>query len=564
MDYENKSAVKARGGSFLFFFDLFRIPPRKEEAGLLFPKETMKIFPEPKVTLVNAFERPFDNAVATARTCYSAHGIVTAEDVGGGEGQDQGKLRELHEKRDRLARSIFKAGHHTTLQHAHFQFALENVSRQFLWAFLHSHPFYNSEQVSQRYVTVKPDAMAHPPLEGEAASIYEDALHQQIEVYHKLTQRLHPIVDAEYRKRFPYADRMGKRAQSAIQKKAQEVARYVLPVATQAYLYHTISAVTLLRYYRACRQPDVPLEQKIVVQQMVEEVLRADPAFRVVLQEPLPPSCAIAESIPPPWERKESVSFRKNFDATLEGKVSKLVDWSPRALSVLAASVREIAGLTEEELSDVEAVRRVLDPERNPIWGQTLNLSFHDKLTRAAHHVHYVFRKKLSHTADSQDQRHRMTPASRPFVGALSLMEPDFIRPVLIRQDAGIEKQYVESMEKTWEAIRRLLALGVSREFASYLLPNAVAVRFTESADLLYLHHKHAMRLCYNAQEEIWQASVEEAAQIREVHPEIGRWLLPPCGVRHRAKVKPICPEGERFCGVVVWKLDLSDYQRVI
>ena len=48
-------------------------------------------------------------------------------------------------------------------------------------------------------------------------------------------------------------------------------------------------------------------------------------------------------------------------------------------------------------------------------------------------------------------------------------------------------------------------------DFAEYLLPNSVSVRFTESADLLNLWHKHAMRLCYNAQEEIWQASVEEA-----------------------------------------------------
>ena len=113
-------------------------------------------------------------------------------------------------------------------------------------------------------------------------------------------------------------------------------------------------------------------------------------------------------------------------------------------------------------------------------------------------------------------------------------------------------------------SIVKLRKLGVSEEFASYLLPNAVSVRFTESADLLNLHHKHAMRLCYNAQEEIWKASVDEAQQVRETHPRIGKWLLPPCGLRSRAGTKPICPEGERFCGVVVWKKDLNEYQRVI
>ena len=90
----------------------------------------------PRVELVNAFAAPFDNAVATARTCYSGAGIVRAEDVAA-----------RPEQRDRIAPSTYEAGHHTTLQHAHFQFALAGVSRQFLWSFLHAHPFYNSEQV---------------------------------------------------------------------------------------------------------------------------------------------------------------------------------------------------------------------------------------------------------------------------------------------------------------------------------------------------------------------------------------------------------------------------------
>ena len=109
--------------------------------------------PEPMVRLENAFQNPYDNAVATARTCYSSKGIIN---------EDQASAKP--ERRDALARSIYDAGHHTTFQHAHFQFVLENVSRQFLWTFLHSHPFYNSEQVSQRYVEVSHGHFAIPPL----------------------------------------------------------------------------------------------------------------------------------------------------------------------------------------------------------------------------------------------------------------------------------------------------------------------------------------------------------------------------------------------------------------
>ena len=65
---------------------------------------------------------------------------------------------------------------------------LENISRQLVWTFLHSHPFYNSEQVSQRYVEVREGAFAVPPLEGEALSIYERCVARQMEDYHRLTE----------------------------------------------------------------------------------------------------------------------------------------------------------------------------------------------------------------------------------------------------------------------------------------------------------------------------------------------------------------------------------------
>jgi hypothetical protein len=254
--------------------------------------------------------------------------------------------------------------------------------------------------------------------------------------------------------------------------------------------------------------------------------------------------------------------FRQEFDASLGGRISRLVDWKPQNETLLAAAVREVLGLPAAALSDDDAVALVLDPARNRLLGEKLNLTTHAKLTRALAHPHYTFRKKLSHTADSQDQRHRLTPGSRPLLVGHLDAEPDYETPALIHLDEQLERFYRETMARTWEAIGRLKALGVAASDAAYLLPNAVSIRFTESSDLLNLHHKHRMRLCYLAQEEIWRASVEEARQIREVNPRIGRWLLPPCGQRAAAGVRPICPEGERFCGVRVWKLDLMDYRR--
>lgn len=505
--------------------------------------------PEPTVVLTKAFAEPFRNAIATAKTCYSGKGIVTDEQVGAGY--------------DVLARSIYQAGHHTTLQHAHFQFALSNVSRQFIWSFLHSHPFYNSEQVSQRYVALDPESVAVPPLEGEALALYRRTVARQMAAYADLSERLRPLADREWAARFP---RARKHFARDVRKKAQEIARYVVPVAAFSYLYHTISGVTLLRYYRLCRQHDAPLEQDLVVGKMVEALLEFDPRYLTILEEPLdqaatPEAAFFGET---PYDPARARAFRDEFDAGLDGRVSRLIDYKMRNEAVVGDAVREVLGLTAAALPDREAIELALDPAKNRLLGESLNLTTHAKLPRALVHASYTFRKKLSHTADSQDQRHRMTPGSRPILAAHLTDDPDFITPELIRQDHAIERDYRAVMDEAWDAIGRLRRMSVPDEFALYLLPNAAAVRFTESADLLNLRHKHAMRLCYNAQEEIWRASLEEALQIREVNPTIGRYLLPPCTLRDMADALPKCPEGERYCGVKVWRLDLGQFQRVV
>jgi flavin-dependent thymidylate synthase len=513
--------------------------------------------PPPKVRLVHAFDRPYENVVATARTCYSSKGIVT---------EDQASARP--DRRDAIAKSIYEAGHHTTFQHAHFQFSIENVSRQFLWTFLHAHPFYNSEQVSQRYVEVSRGNYAIPPLGPVERDIYEKTARRQQEAYVRLTELLAPLAAERYFGLFPGRTRGDGPARFAgsVKKRAQEIARYVLPVATFSYLYHTVSGITLFRYWRLCESMDAPAEQREVVGQMVAEVLRLDPLYASVLQDPMPleetPEYAAFQSLP--RVRTTGPAFREEFDHELGGRVSRLVDWKANNEEILASAVREILGLPRAALSDDDAIRLVLDPARNRSLGETLTLTTHGKLSRALFHPSYTFRKKLSHTADSQDQRHRMTPASRPALPAYLSEEPDYIVPMLVPDVPEADALYRATMEETWTAIGELRARGVPDEFAAYLLPNAVAIRFTESADLLNLHHKFAMRLCYNAQEEIWRASLDEALQIREANPRIGPWLLPPCTLRHHAGVRPVCPEGDRFCGVVVWKMNQDAYVRTL
>ncbi|MDQ7005705.1 MAG: FAD-dependent thymidylate synthase [Acidobacteriota bacterium] len=523
--------------------------------------------PEPEVRLVAAFDRPFDGAVAAARTCYASQGIVTVEQVAGDLAEDPAQRRQAIERRDALATDIYRAGHHTVFQHAHFSFTIDRVSRHALWAFFHAHPFYNSEQVSQRYVKVRPDTFLVPSLPPEQKALYTGALEHAQEAYRALREKLEPVAAAAFFDVFPARGRQPRRWRKEIRRLAQEAARYVLPVATWARLYHTISALTLLRYRRAARQSEIPAEVGMIVERMVAAVVRWDPNYEKILEpaletSPLPAHLSgdTAELNDP----RRAAAFRAEFDADLGNRASRLVGYSADAEGVVARAVREVLGRSRADLSDEAALELVADPAANPVLGETLNLTTLAPLSRCLHHAHYTFRKRLSHSADSQDQRHRMTPGSRPLLLAHLGEEPDVTCPSLIAGEPSCRTLFDEAMARTWQAIGRLRRSGAPTQALAYLLPNAVNVRFTESGDYLALRHKHAMRLCYNAQEEIWRASRDEALQVREVHPVLGRFLLPPCSIRDRCGQRPVCPEGKRYCGVRVWTQDVAEYDRSI
>ena len=177
-------------------------------------------------------------------------------------------------------------------------------------------------------------------------------------------------------------------------------------------------------------------------------------------------------------------------------------------------------------------------------------------------HATYTFAKKISHTADSQDQRHRMVPGSRPLLTLADTRDPDYITPKLLADNPRATEVYGRAMHDAWSAKNQLLDRGVPPEIALYLLPNARSIRLIETGSLLHLLHKWTMRTCFNAQEEIYNASMDEIAELRAVQPELARYIGPPCHLR-AGITTPICTEGSHFCGVKVW-LDFPNTLRRI
>jgi thymidylate synthase ThyX len=560
---------------------------------------------EPRVRLVAHTARPYELAVASARTCYASDFVFVGRLDKKGERQrtslldalpqwkgelDQiGRLDVPHDQRialvariqakvqspdvrmaleafadlarqrastdARIAHSIYEAGHHTPFQHPTFVFAIEGVSRNAVESFLHNHTFYNSEQQSQRYVEMK-QAQVHVPqsvrADPAARALYEEAVRQAWEAYHVLRERL---VDANLRTMSAIGKIKGqseKEVRKEAEKKAQEMARYVVPIAAGTQLYHTVSGIVLLRYIRMCEATNVSREARRIVEQMVEEVRRVDPAFVAEIQETPRPR---ADTI----EAQLAQSPAGPAPLPVLGEPARLLNATPDAPRLVATAVREVTGST---LPDAELLRRVLDPALNAAWGDTLNTWDHSPVLRTLRHVHYTFRKRLSLSAYAQDQRHRMTPGTRPLLPQCLGPAPDVHVPDIVAADPGALALYHAAIGALWSAMLRLRDVHrIPADDVTYLLPNATHVHFTQSGDLLSLIHKWRLRLCFNAQMEIFEASLAELRQVQALHPELTAFLGPPCtfvALRQPAElqdsVEACCPEGPRWCGIKVWK----------
>jgi len=277
----------------------------------------------PRITLRNAFAHPYDSAIAAARTCYASRLIVPEEIT------DKQRLN--------IGAATFYSGHHTVYQHAHFEFGLENVSRQFVWSFLHAHPFYNSEQQSQRYVRLDRAQAYIPPsslfFNDTHRASYEQAIARAWNSYRELSLLLVNearviLSDIWHIGPMSHLKRLQK-IERAAEKRAIEISRYVLPVAAFTTMVHTISGIVLHRLWRMSAASDTPSESRAIIGEMVAQVRAVDPQFFERFgTEPLEERPEWKEAAP---NTHAGEDFAHEFDNKLAGKTSKLLDYSPNA-----------------------------------------------------------------------------------------------------------------------------------------------------------------------------------------------------------------------------------------
>ena len=182
-------------------------------------------------------------------------------------------------------------------------------------------------------------------------------------------------------------------------------------------MVHTVSGIVLHRLYRMMRTGDAPAETRAVVEAMVALVQAARPG----LLRPHRPGAARrgARSSRRGCPRLDGRRRRRGGAARRAARRRASRCWSTTCRAPRRRPPRPCAPCWARRPRRSRTTRRsseLLNPGLNRYRLETLQLSVHSPLARAMHHASYTFLKKLSHTADSQDQRHRMVPASRPLM----------------------------------------------------------------------------------------------------------------------------------------------------
>jgi len=438
-----------------------------------------------KVEILKTNYKPTDIAVGSARSCYYGKKIVTPE------------MAQDWEKKNSLLDSIFKAGHHTTLQHYHFTILIEGMSRHLIWRLLHSHMFYNSEQVSQRYAKMKVENF-YIPQEANKEK-WDNYYKKMFGYYDKFCELLEPIME----------EKLPKFQKHIANKKAQEMARYLLPVGMKAHLYHTINVITALRYINVIKAlPECEIEAKEFAKLLEEEMLKVDKDLKPLID----------------FAKKEKVKFPKiDIEKFRDKKVFDIVNYDFEMNENYAGILRS----------------------SNIFFDESLLGGFNS----------YI---KLSLSADAQNQRHRRSPAIRPALK--DIYKRDFYIPPIIKEH--FLDEYIEAIEYSYEFFEQEVEnIGFSE--AVYALVNAHNIEIIQKDDFNEFTHKAQMRLCYNAQQEIFDIIYSQIIELKKAGVNTDNFL-PPCAVRFKEGIKPYCPEGDRYCGVKVWKLDFSEYKRDI
>jgi thymidylate synthase (FAD) len=159
-------------------------------------------------------------------------------------------------------------------------------------------------------------------------------------------------------------------------------------------------------------------------------------------------------------------------------------------------------------------------------------------------HASFTFSlEDVSRAMTHQLVRHRIasyTQQSQRYVKYDTLKK--YVTPPNIANNAEAKKIFDETLENISEAYQKFLKLGISKEDARYILPNAAKTNIIVTMNARELRHFFNLRCCARSQWEIREVATEMLRQVKKVAPALFENSGPSCvdlGYCPEGKMKP-------------------------
>lgn len=436
-----------------------------------------------KVELVSYSNKdPLSLISLAARTCYSS--------------KIPKKIRPLD-----IEGQLFNPGHHTPFEHFFLTFAIEDIPVGDITFGLHLvHPFYNTDQRSGRYAgkmfwrppfkTVEEYiSVSWPTVKEEMKRKVINYLRKEISIFRDNHSQITDLARYFLKKERPFISR--ENLEKNAPKIAQEQLRMFIPIIFPTGLIHTIDLITLASLYRTAWSPGM----REVSKQMAEIVVTQFPDLSFMFPE-----------------RKERYS---EWVPRLEDNKIRIATKPSLRILNIEESIEE---LEEPPLPSPEMIGPL---DLLPFSPQFMN----NNLIRLNSVI------EVSLATMGQDQRHRGIQRGEP-----SFTRKFYLPPLL--QEAKMYQVAEETM-KQWFSFRNKLPSTLW----TLLAPYGAMVKYKKSGPLNAVIHEQSKRLCWLAQEEIYQISCILREELEKISCHKYLQLLePPC-------LAGKCPEGNRYCG---------------
>ncbi len=153
-------------------------------------------------------------------------------------------------------------------------------------------------------------------------------------------------------------------------------------------------------------------------------------------------------------------------------------------------------------------------------------------------HAYFSFYiEGISRVTTHQLVRHRIASYSQQSQRFVRVKEETVI-PASIEKKEEIKKIYQSAIENAFQSYEKLIEMGIPKEDARYLLPQAIETKIIVSMNARELMHFFSLRTCNNSQWEIREMAWKMLERVKEVAPIIFSDSGPYC-------FREPCPEGK-------------------